>query len=190
MVTLVVSLCSVLLVLLAYGGYVTYRYYYNGRINQKKIQSRRKTDDFWDYDQLIKQACLSYVELQLAWSKNDLTRIKEELSPRLYRSYTGILSRYRKRGITNFIEDIKITDCRVIYFDDYKDDSRDEIAFLISGEMRDYFSSSGRDTTVPVKPFKDACVFIRRDNRLILDEIVNEPDFYQITKPKNYIETT
>jgi len=189
-VTLLICCGCLALSLLAYAGYITYLYYNRGKINKKKIALRFEKDSFWDHDQLLAETAASYIKIQQAWSKGDLTSVKEKLSYRLYRSYTGILNRYNKRGIFNIVEDIDIKESSVIYFDDYDNNSKDTIAILIAGEMKDYFSRSGRDTTILKQPFKDACVFIRKNNQLILDEIINEPDFYQVTKPKNYIQTT
>lgn len=175
--------------LLSYALYITYLYRNKGKINKRKLQSRFKTDSFWDYGKIDNYTRTFYVELQNAWSKGDLREIQHKISPRLYRNYTGILNRYKRRGLYNIVEDVDIKETAVIYFDDYIDNNKDSVAMLISGELKDYFSRSGANKTVEKTPFKDAFVFIRKNNELILDEILNEPDFYQITKPTNYIQT-
>ncbi len=186
---LVICMISVVLALTAYAGYITYLYYNKGKINKKKLQLRFEKDSFWDYDKIVLHATTLYIELQKTWSIGDLTSVKQKLSPRLYRNYSGILSRYKKRGLYNIVEDIEIKETSIIYFDDYDDNSKDTVALLIAGELKDYFSNSGPGKTSSKKPFKDAYVFTRKNNQLILDEILNEPDHYQITKPINYIET-
>lgn len=147
-------------------------------------------DPFWDHDKIIEYTNRFYIELQQAWSKGDLLSLRQKLSPQLYRSYMGILNRNRVRGVRNITEEIEITKTGVIYFDDYFENSKDAVAILIQGNMKDYYSRSGVIPTAEKKPFKDAYVFVRKNNQLILDEIINEPDFYQVTKPKTYTETT
>jgi hypothetical protein len=189
-ITLLIVGSGLFLAILLYAGYITYLHFFKGKINKNKIRSRFEKDAFWDHDQLLAEAAASYIEFQQAWSKADLTTVRDKLSLRFYRHYTGILNRYKKNGVLNIVEEVVIKDSSVIYFDDYDDNSKDVIAILMSGEMKDYFSRSGRDETILKKEFKDACVFHRKNNRLILDEIINEPDFYRVIKPKNYIETT
>jgi hypothetical protein len=176
--------------ILIYAAYITYLYRNKGKINKRKLKSRFKTDPFWDYEKISAYTKTFYVELQNAWTKGDLRDVQHKISPRLYRNYTGILNRYKRRGLYNIIEDIDIRETAVIYFDDYSDNDKDSVAMLISGEMKDYFSRSGSNKNVEKAPFKDAFVFIRKNNELILDEILNEPDFYQLTKPENYIQTS
>lgn len=176
-------------VLLSYTLYITFLYYFKPSINKRKLKASFKADSFWNHDEIMAYTRQFYLELQREWTKGDLLDLKERMSPRLYRHYMGMLNRNRRRRIRNIIENIEISKTSVIYFDDYADNSKDSIAILIQGQMKDYYSRSGVIPSADVKPFKDAYVFVRQNNQLILDEIINEPTFYQITKPKSYIET-
>ena len=176
-------------VILGYASYLTYLYYFKPAINKKKLKASFDTDPFWDHDGIMTYTNKFYIELQQAWSNGDLLKLRGKLSVRLYRNYMGILNKNRTRGIKNIVEEVEINSTSVIYFDDYLDNSKDAIAILIQGNMKDYYSRSCVKTMEDKKPFKDAYVFIRKNNELILDEIINEPTFYQLAKPSNYIET-
>lgn len=171
-----------------YAAYMTFLYYFKPRMNKRKMKASFAEDPFWDHDKIMDYANRFYLELQQAWTKGSLLSLKDKISPPLYRNYMGILNKNKINGIRNTTEEIEITKTGIIYFDDYFDNSKDVIALLIQGQMKDYYSRSGVIPTAEKKPFKDAYVFIRRNNQLILDEIINEPDFYQVTKPKTYTE--
>jgi hypothetical protein len=173
-----------------YAACVTFLYYIKPWLNKRKMKASFVEDSFWDHDKIIDYSNQFYQDLQKAWSSGSLLTLRDKISPPLYRNYMGILNKNKVRGVLNIVENVEISKTGVIYFDDYFDNSKDTIAILIQGQMKDYYSRSGVIPTADKKPFKDAYVFIRKNNQLILDEIINEPDFYQITKPKNYIETT
>lgn len=87
------------------------------------------------------------------------------------------------------VENVEIENARVIYFDDYLDNEKDSLAVLIEGSMKDYFRSPLMNSdSVKMEKFRDAFVFIRRDGKMILSEIINEPDRYDIATVKNTIE--
>lgn len=174
--------------LVIYALTVSYLYYVKPIINKRKMKASFERDAFWDHDQLTDHARRFYPELQQAWSGGDLLPIREMLSPRLYRSLMGMLHKHKAGGVRNVVEDVEIDSIGVIYFDDFYDNSKDKVAILIQGSMRDYFSGPGVTPSADKKPFKDACVFIRQNNQLILDEIINEPTLYHVATRDNQIE--
>ena len=187
-IALLIGVSILFLGLFIYAARITYLLKNNGKLNKEKLKVRFEHDAFWNHDKIINYTYQFYIELQEAWSKGDLTSIKQKMSPQLYRQYTSILNRYKSRGLSNIIEGIEIKEASVIYFDDYIDDSKDSIAILIKGELKDYFAHIGYIKNVEKQKFKDAFVFVRSNDNLILTEIINEPNFEQITKPKNHIE--
>lgn len=187
-ICLIICFLMLFLVVLIYAIRITYLYKNKGKINKDKLNERFLLDSFWEHEKIMNYTKEFYIELQNCWSKGDLNSMKHKLSPKLFNQYKGMLSRYKSRGLLNIVEDIDIKNLSVIYFDDYIDNSKDSIAILIEGELKDYFVHIGYTKNVEKQNFKDAFVFIRNNNDLILTEILNNPDFYQIAKPKTFIE--
>lgn len=174
--------------LVIYSLTVSYLYYFKPMINKRKMKASFERDAFWDHGNIIGYTKRFYIELQQAWSDGDLLPIRQKLSPRLYRSLMGMLQKQKAGGIRNTVEDVEIDSAGVIYFDDFHDNSKDKVAILVRGNMKDYFSGPGITPSAAKKPFKDACVFIRQNNQLILDEIINEPTLYHVATRDNHIE--
>lgn len=176
------------LIFLGYPAVISYLYFTKGPRNKKKVEKRKILDDFWDHDKIINYSKEFYLEVQKEWSAGSLKNIERKLTPSLFRQQQSILNRYRKRKMYNKVEDIEIEKVVVIYFDDYIDNSKDSVAIMIEGKMKDYFGTNEDAKFYEKEKFRDAFVFIRRDNELLLHEIINDPDRYQIAHAKNSIE--
>lgn len=172
-----------------YAAYITYLYRNKGRINKEKMTRSHERDAIWDHDQIIASAEDTFMKLQAAWTLRDLRPVKQLLSSSFYRNNAYILDRYKARKIVNVVEDITIDKVSIIYFDDYLDDRRDSVAVLVEGRLKDYIIPETAPRVGRIESFKDALVFLRTGNNWVLDEIINNPDFYQVTKPKTFIET-
>ena len=184
------TVCIILtgLILFGYPAVITYLYFTKGQRNKKKVEKRKILDDFWDHDKIINYTKEFYLEVQKEWSTGSLKNIESKLTPALFRQQQSILNRYRKRKMYNKVEDIEIEKIEVIYFEDYIDNSKDSVAILVEGKMKDYFGTKEDANLYEKEKFRDAFVFMRRGNELLLHEIVNDPDRYQIAHAKNSIE--
>lgn len=183
-------ICVILvpLVFFSYTGIISYLYFTKGKRNKKKIEKRKTLDGFWDHDKIIDYSKDIYVEVQTHWSGGSLKDIETKLTPSLFRQQQSILKRYKKRKLYNRVEDITIEKAGIIYFDDYIDNSKDLVAVLIEGEMKDFFGLREDAKLYEKEKFRDAFVFLRNGNGLLLHEIINEPDKYEIATVKNSIE--
>jgi hypothetical protein len=175
--------------LLVYVAFITYLYFRKGPRNKKIIGRLRKHDEFWNYEKIIGYSKGFYLEVQKHWSSNSLKDIEHKLTPSLFRQQQSILNKYKKKRLVNMVEAIVIEKAYVIYFDDYLDNDKDIVAVMIEGQMKDYFRSPVMNSeTAETEKFKDAFVFLRRGEEMILSEIINEPDRYDVATIKNTLE--
>lgn len=183
-----IAIMIVSLIFIGYPTIITYLYITKGKRNKKKIEKRKQFDSFWDHDKIISYATDFYLEVQKEWSSGSLKKIENKLTPLLFRHQQSVLNRQRKHRLYNKVEEIEIEKTIIIYFDDYIDNSKDCVAVMIEGQMKDYFGSKEDARLYEKEKFRDAFVFMRNGNELLLHEIVNEPDRYQIAHVKNSIE--
>lgn len=172
----------------AYAIYITYLYRNKGRINQRKMKARAEKDAAWDHDQIIAHSKKIYMELQKAMTAMDLLPVKSRVSDTFYRWHLSVIYRYKRAGMRHVIKNVSISEASIVYFEDYKNDFKDTVAVLISGTSSDYYITSDLRRHRQSAAFKEILIFTRNEKGWILDEIVNNPDFYQVTKPNNFIE--
>ena len=176
------------LIVFTYPAVISYLYFVKGKKSEKRMANRKTLDDFWDHAKIIDYAEKFYFEIQEHWSSGSLKNIEHELTASCFRQQQNSLNRYKKKNISNHVEDITIHKSMIVYFDDYTDNSMDSVAVMMEGYLKDYFGAKEDAEFIEREKFRDVFVFMRKNNGLLLHEIINDADKYQIATAKNTIE--
>lgn len=139
------------------------------------------SDSFWDEQKMLDFGNEIYLKVQESWSKNDLSEINHLVTTDFFNHYQHFLSRYAKSKIKNVIKDVKINKSKIVKIIDKTNNNEDTFMMYFKGTMIDYLvnTESGiivdGDKTDP-DIFEDIYVFFRRENKWLLNQIINDPE--------------
>lgn len=177
-VGIAITLALVLVLITIFGFAVLVRK--NNKKTKAKIASSKKFDAFWDEQKMQEHVRDIFPKVQSAWMSRELKDVSELVTPRFISTFQPMLNNYKKRQLVNVIDNVRIEQIKIVDIHDDRDNNKDGFTAYIKGEMRDYLvresggftSIMGDDTS---DEFEDLYVFRRKDNRWLLDHIVNDP---------------
>lgn len=150
-------------------------------------------DQLWQPTRLKENAKDAFLKIQVAWQEKNMNTVKKIVTTSLYNNYTDQLNEMRARNETNYISDINIFDIKIICCQDYKDNAKDRYVAHIKGNLVDY-TFNNKEKTIVKNPgknnedFEDAFYFIRSGDKWLLDNINNDPGFWELTQVNSYKE--
>lgn len=177
-VGIAVTLALVLVLITIFGFALLVRK--NNKKTKAKINNSKKFDTFWDEQKMQEHVKEVFPKIQSAWMSRELRDVSEFVTPKFIGTFQPMLNNYKKRQLVNVIDNVRIDRIDIVDIYDDADNNKDGFTAYIKGEMRDYLvRESGGFTTIMdndgTDEFEDLYVFRRKDNRWLLDHIVNDP---------------
>jgi hypothetical protein len=160
---------------------VTFLIVIRNRTAKKALKKAASADSFWDEKKMLEDAKEVFFQVQEAWSKNDLTGIFHLVTNDFFVHYQHFLARYSKAKMKNIIKDIEIEKSSIVKVIDKSNDNEDTFLIYFKGKLIDYLvnTQSGiiidGDKDIP-DSFEDIYVFFRRDDKWLLNQIINDPE--------------
>jgi hypothetical protein len=148
---------------------------------QIALKKAATADSFWDEQKMLDHGEKMYFKVQEAWSKNDLSEIQHLTTFDFFNHYQHFLSRYAKSKLRNVIREVKIDKSKIVKIIDKVNDNEDTFLMYYKGTMIDYLVNTESGIIVDgdkSEPdlFEDIYVFFRRDNKWLLNQIINDPE--------------
>ena len=177
----------------SFASIITAIIMWKSRVSQKVIDQIDNSDPIWNLDNLKLNARGIFYKMQDAWENRDVERVKDILTPELYRNYKIVLDEMKERGEKNLLSSIDIKETDIVGVEDYKDDTRDRYVAYIKGTILDYtiIEATGQVIKNPgmtLENFTDTYHFIRVGDQWCLEKINNSLGLWHVLIAKNYKE--
>lgn len=165
--------------------FILYKLSSGGKQHKKAIQASQKFDTFWDEKNMKDFAREIFLKMQKVWMERDLKKADRQVSSAFMQKNLPIINHYKKKGLINIISHVNIKKITITDVHDNADDSKDSFAALIKAEMMDYLAYEDNHTRIvegkdEIEVVSDLYIFTRKANRWILDEIINNPEDWQL----------
>jgi hypothetical protein len=123
---------------------IVYAWYINRRINKKKQETERllntlsQNDPAWNEADLEAHVRQTFLQIEKAWSEQDLARLQSLLHPQLFSEWKAQIELMQSNGERNIMEDLVIEDVRLVEAQNYRDKEKDIFAACIDAAATDY----------------------------------------------------
>lgn len=158
------------------------------KVIRSSINSRKymklisKKDVLWKYKNIEKQVIESYYVIQNAWTNMNMELAKNYMDDYLYELFRQKIEWMEIGNKRNVLKRIKLINLNPVSVIDDEDDSKDLIWFYIKGSMIDYTINTktneiieGKNTILGIS-FIEYWKFVRKDNKWVLSEILQESE--------------
>lgn len=168
---------------------VTFLVMVRNRSAKRALVKAASADSFWNESKMVEYGKEIFYLVQDAWSKNELSSIYHLVTNDFYIQNQHFLSRYTKSCLKNIIKDIHLEQSKIVKIIDKKDDRQDTFMMYFKGSLIDYLVSTKSgiiiegDKNTP-EPFDDIYVFYRRNDKWLLNQIINDPGSNYMKKVK------
>ena len=140
------------------------------------LQRLAKTDASWDPESIKRRVERMYFKVQEAWMQRDQSIAQGFMSDRLYQKHKMQTDLMRSEHRKNVLEEITLTQAKVINVSVCADDSKDGVWVYIEGSMIDYMvnDQTGKEiagSTSKSEHFAEVWKLIRGRTGWVLDEI-------------------
>ena len=152
-----------------------------------------ETDSFWNVENMKSLASDLFYKMQVAREKNELERIKSELTPELAVQLQEILDEMKSRKEINMLNHVRIEEVKILGCEDYTDNNKDRFTAYIFGTIQDYTIDEETEEVIQnvrkrFTEFEDFYHFIRVNNKWLLEDITNQVGLRKILKSPIYSE--
>lgn len=139
-----------------------------------------ESDNAWKYKDICATIENSFFIIQTAWREMDMTPAAEYMSGDLFQNFQTKLNWMAFKNQKNILENIRLVKALPVAVYDDIDNSRDFIWFFIKGKMVDYTidteTQQKTDGSTHPTAFVEYWKYIRRDNRWVLDQILQKDE--------------
>lgn len=120
--------------------------------------------ELWEYKSLFRN-------IQLAWSRGDMTEVKDQMDPTLYEDFQQKLAEYKRLNKQNIVTNIQIDKVKVTRSTQNKALKK----VLFAGTLIDYFEENGVPPSGDIEPipFKDIWIIEKVGDKIIVRDIQN-----------------
>lgn len=94
------------------------------------------TEPYINEELILNLAKNAFIDIQRAWSKGDLSSVKNFLTDRMYIYLNSQLQDLKSKGLKNIIEDVKILDANIVHVE--KEGDNKVVIVEIEAEGKDY----------------------------------------------------
>ena len=123
---------------------IAYALYMNHRINKKKKATERLLNTLSQDDPAWKEADLeahtrqTFLQIEVAWVKQDLAQLESLLHPQLFSEWKAQIELMQSNGERNIMEDLGIVNVRIVEAQNYRDKEKDIFTACIDAVATDY----------------------------------------------------
>jgi predicted lipid-binding transport protein (Tim44 family) len=158
----------------------------------RKVIAKAK-EDIWNMHYLEQTTEKVFLAFQQAWMDRDLSSVSKMVTYNLYLTHHPELQHMKAKGEKNILEKISVDSIRIIGCKDYLDNAKDSFSAYIKGTMVDYTINEINSKVIDgsdseSKKFSDLYVFTRDGNTWLLNQVINDPQVFEILEVKNISE--
>ena len=175
--TIHLILLLILLPLVAiYSAIVSYIVNKKHRRCRELLQRLEQSDASWDLGAIRRRVEKMYFKVQEAWMQRDQSIAREFMGDRLYEKHKMQTDLMRSEHRKNVLEEINLTQTKVVNVSHYVDDSKDCLWVYVEGAMIDYIVNDqtgeriSGDSSRP-EGFAELWKLVRGKTGWVLDEI-------------------
>lgn len=123
---------------------IAYALYINHRINKKKKATERllntlsQDDPAWKEADLEAHARQTFLQIEVAWCKQDLAQLESLLHPQLFSEWKAQIELMQSNGERNIMEGLRIENVRLVVAQNYRDKEKDIFTACIDAFAVDY----------------------------------------------------
>lgn len=154
------------------------------RKSKKLMKQMMKSDRAWKYRNISSSVRESYMAIQAAWAKGDMTDAAEYMSDELFNSFQVKLKWMSYRKERNVLKNIQLLKALPVAVYDDEDNSRDFIWFYIKGKMTDYTVNTETQQKISgstsAASFVEYWKYVRNGDRWVLAQILQKDEADQI----------
>ncbi len=159
-----------------YSAIVSYIVNKKHRQCRELLQRLEQIDGSWDPESIKRRVEQMYFKVQEAWMQRDQSIAREFMSDRLYEKHKMQADLMLSQHWKNILEEINLTQTKVVDVSDYADDSKDCLRVYIQGSMIDYMvndQAGERISGDSRRPefFGELWTLVRGKTGWVLDEI-------------------
>ena len=135
---------GLLLTLILLPFAIAYALYMNHRINKKKKATERLLNTLSQDDPAWKEADLeahtrqTFLQIEVAWCKQDLAQLESLLHPQLFSEWKAQIELMQSNGERNVMENLRIENVRLVEAENYRDKEEDIYTACIDAKAADY----------------------------------------------------
>ena len=159
---------------------------------KKLLGEISKKDAVWNLEYMTASAQQIFYIVQKAWTNRNQDIAREYMSNNIYTKHSKQTDEMVAKGTKNILEEINLDEVLVYSISDFKNDSFDTFSAIMTGSMIDYSIDkkesiiSGSDSKS--ESFKEIWIFIRKDDKWVLDEIKPEANLGDINAGSAFSE--
>jgi len=123
---------------------IAHAWYMNRRINKKKKETERllntlsQNDPAWNEANLEARVRQTFLQIEVAWVKQDLAQLESLLHPQLFSEWKAQIKLMQSNGERNIMEDLGIVNVRIVEAQNYRDKEKDIFTACIDAVATDY----------------------------------------------------
>ncbi|MGD1063114.1 MAG: Tim44-like domain-containing protein [Terracidiphilus sp.] len=123
---------------------IAYALYMNHRINKKKkatellLNTLSQNDPAWNEANLEARVRQTFLQIEVAWVKQDLAQLESLLHPQLFSEWKAQIELMQSNGERNIMEDLRIVNVRLVEAQNYRDKEKDIFTACIDAVATDY----------------------------------------------------
>lgn len=190
-VAAIVIISTVSFIAIAFFG-ITFLVIARNKSAKKAIKKASSSDSFWNETKMLEHAKEVYTKIQDSWSKNDLTDVLHLVTNDFFIHNQHFLHRYSKMNLKNIVKDIDFKTVKIVKVIDKDNNNEDTMVVYLKGNLIDYLVSSTSGIVIEGDKnekdmFEDIYVFFRRDDKWLLNQIINDPASNYIREVKQNI---
>jgi predicted lipid-binding transport protein (Tim44 family) len=171
--------------------------YINHRINKKKKATERllntlsQDDPAWKEADLEAHARQTFLQIEVAWCKQDLAQLESLLHPQLFSEWKAQIELMQSNGERNIMEGLRIENVRLVVAQNYRDKEKDIFTACIDAFAVDY--TIGKDGEIvssntgsrrkqankekSLKAFREFWTYERHDEKWLLLRVDQSEDW-------------
>jgi len=176
---------------------IAYALYINHRINKKKKATERllntlsQDDPAWKEADLEAHARQTFLQIEVAWCKQDLAQLESLLHPQLFSEWKAQIELMQSNGERNIMEGLRIENVRLVEAQNYRDKEKDIFTACIDAFAVDY--TIGKDGEIvssntgsrrkqankekSLKAFREFWTYERHDEKWLLLRVDQSEDW-------------
>ena len=147
---------------------------------KKLMKQMTQSDNAWKFKEVSVDVEDAYMAIQEAWANMDMTPVKRYMSDELFDKFQTQLNWTKYKNQKHVMENIQLLKALPVAVHDDSDNSRDYIWFYIKGKMIDYTLNTETQSVVEgstiAASFVEYWKFVRKDNRWVLDKILQKDE--------------
>ncbi len=134
---------------------IAYAWYVNRRINKKKkateqlLNTLSQDDPVWKEPDLEAHTRQTFLQIEVAWCKQDLAQLESLLHPQLFSEWKAQIELMQSNGERNIMENLRIDKVRLVEAENFRDKEKDMYTACIDAYATDYtVGSNGQIASV------------------------------------------